>query len=103
MDCPYPEPAPACDSKRFIEALSDLGNSNQWKYVGLVNVLHRFGKIDEVSDMIEKYLAFIHQHEADLPPPDEDEEIPPFIAGEFSASDEEEFLEQLRAPKTKDE
>lgn len=99
MDCPYPEHAPACDSKRFIAALSGLGNSTAWKYVGLIDVLHRFGKIDEVSEMIEKYLAFIHQEVADLPPPDENEDIPPFIAGEFAASDEDGFLEQLRAMK----
>lgn len=99
MDCPYPEPTPPCDSRRFLDALNGLGDQERFRYIGLIRVLHLFGKVDEVTEFIEKYNAYIGSYDSPLdistmPPADND--MPPLVS-EMSASSEDEFFEQLRA------
>lgn len=86
----HTQPELASDvTERFITAFNTLGNSNYRKHIGLIRVLHLFGKLDEVADMIEQYKAYVEKL-------DNKDEIVllPFFPGEFTASDEETFINQ---------
>lgn len=110
---PYPTALPPFDGKRFIDALDSFGHDVHRRFIGLVHVLSLYGKLDEMSDMIERHMAYIHPFEepiyADEWPEikpffeaefggfDPGETTAPFVPGEFAACDDETFIQQLKA------
>ena len=58
---PYPSTMPVYNSKRLARLLRNLGNTSEQKYVKIMYLLGRFGKLDELSDMLEQY--FNHKEE----------------------------------------
>jgi hypothetical protein len=89
---PYPLITPNYDSDRFIDALDTFGKSPDRRLASVINVLRLYGKLDELSEMIEHYHSFVQPQEHVLYT--ENEEPAPFLAGEFSASDEDNFNNQ---------
>lgn len=82
------------DIKRFMNAVKLYGEDNPKQWLdNVIEALRFYEKLDEVSEMIEKYNASTTSSSSDI---DQfsDEQESSFIPGELSASDEENFTNQ---------
>jgi len=58
---PYPTPVPPCDTKRFCAAFDSLGRNHEEKLFKLIHLLHLFGKMDDISAMVEQYNDYVYR------------------------------------------
>lgn len=60
MKTPFPSPTPAFDIRRLVELLGGDTTPVQ-RFTKIITVLKLFGKLDELSDMLEQYDQWIFE------------------------------------------